>query len=255
MTEIHVLHPLQTLEAVERREIAGQQVWLVLPLSGDGVQLELNWQTSRESWMLPAAWQGLLLLDRLRLSVKSGRLRFHAVRLEPLAKLLAFIDEAHALAPVNEAGRCGCLLLDDLSIWSEKRRCEYWFLRQLLEPTEPFATLLALLRRNESYWLVRFLLSNSECGGKLQMLGDRYGVSSSHFRRLCRLALGNAAKTTLRDWRAARSLLDAVESKESLTRLALKHGYASAAHFSNEIKDLYGVSPRALSNLIQLTVK
>ncbi|MGL6148964.1 MAG: helix-turn-helix domain-containing protein, partial [Plesiomonas sp.] len=77
----------------------------------------------------------------------------------------------------------------------------------------------------------------------------------SHFRRLCRHALGSAAKAELRDWRMARSLLDVVEGQENLTQVAIKHGYASSSHFSNEIRELLGVSPRGLSNIIQLASK
>ena len=35
-------------------------------------------------------------------------------------------------------------------------------------------------------------------------LAQRYGVSVSHFRRLCRQALGSAAKPALRGWRTGR---------------------------------------------------
>ncbi|ERD99722.1 AraC family transcriptional regulator InvF [Pseudogulbenkiania ferrooxidans] len=255
MTENNVLNPLQSLEASGRREIAGQEAWLLLPLAKGGARLELSWGADREVWTLPSGWQGLLLLDRLKLKVASGSLGFHPVRLEALAKLLAFVDEANGLAPCSAERHCARLPQDDLSLWADRRRCEYWFLNQLLEPAEPFSSLLALLRRNESYWLVRFLLAQSAGGDKLQELGERYGVSRSHFRRLCRHALGNAAKTALRDWRMARSLLDVVEGRESLTQLALKHGYSSQSHFSNEIKGLIGVSPRSLSNIIQLSVK
>lgn len=42
------------------------------------------------------------------------------------------------------------------------------------------------------------LLEQSYGGEKLQDLAGRYGVSVSHFRRLCRQALGGAAKSELR---------------------------------------------------------
>ncbi|OHX10893.1 transcriptional regulator InvF [Chromobacterium sphagni] len=197
----------------------------------------------------------MLLLDRLELTVLSGRLSFQPLRLEALTKLLSFVDEARDAEQQADERRCALLPLRGDEVWSDRRGCEYWFLRQVLAPEEPFSALLSLLRRSESYWLVRFLLAQSACGDKLQELGERYGVSYSHFRRLCRNALGNAAKTELRDWRMARSLLDVAEGGDSLTQVALKHGYASSSHFSNEIKGLIGVSPRGLSNIIQLATK
>ena len=62
--------------------------------------------------------------------------------------------------------------------------------------------------------------------------------------------MGAAAKSELRDWRMARSLLDVVERQGTLTEVALKHGYSSSSHFSNEIRQLFGVSPRGLTNII-----
>ena len=259
MTDNDVLHPLETLEAAAKRSVPAQEVWLLSPRREES-RLELAWEEGGESLALEAGWQGLLLLDRVEVSAVSGALAFQPLRLEPLSKLLAFVDEAKtddvrdAEAAASEA-RCARLALDDLTAWQDRKRCEYWFLLQVLTPSPAFAALLALLRRSESYWLVRFLLAQSSRGDKLQELGERYGVSYSHFRRLCRHALGNAAKTELRDWRMARSLLDVAEGRENLTQVALKHGYASSSHFSNEIKGLIGVSPRGLSNIIQLATK
>ena len=112
------------------------------------------------------------------------------------------------------------------------------------------ATLASFLRRTEWYWLIRFLLNESVNNGKLHELGARYGLSYSHFRRLCRNALGNSAKSELRGWRIARALLDVVEEGQSLTQVAMRYGYASSSHLSNDIRDAFGVSPRGLWNMI-----
>lgn len=253
MTENDVLNPPETLDATAARSVAAQEVWLVL--AREAASLALSWPAGGDTVDVPAGWRGLLLLDRLDLSVSSGRLRFQPLRLEALTKLLAFIDESRDAEQAPADAHWAMLALGEDEAWVDRRACEYWFLRQVLQPTEAFSALLSLLRRSESYWLVRFLLAQSVCGDKLQQLGERYGVSYSHFRRLCRNALGNAAKTELRGWRMARSLLDVVEGRDSLTQVALKHGYASSSHFSNEIKDLIGVSPRGLSNIIQLASK
>ncbi|MEO9382997.1 AraC family transcriptional regulator InvF [Chromobacterium phragmitis] len=253
MTDNDVLNPPETLNAAAVKSVAAQEIWLVQ--GQEGAELALSWPGGGETVAMTAGWRGLLLLDRLDVSVTRGRLGFQPLRLEALTKLLAFIDESRDAEQAAADVHCALLQLADGEDWTDRRACEYWFLRQVLQPTQAFSALLSLLRRSESYWLVRFLLAQSVCGDKLQQLGERYGVSYSHFRRLCRNALGNAAKTELRGWRMARSLLDVVEGRDNLTQVALKHGYASSSHFSNEIKDLIGVSPRGLSNIIQLATK
>lgn len=70
----------------------------------------------------------------------------------------------------------------------------------------------------------------------MRMLGEDYGVSYTHFRRLCSRALGGKAKSELRNWRMAQSLLNSVEGHENITQLAVNHGYSSPSHFSSEIK-------------------
>ncbi|EAA3124006.1 AraC family transcriptional regulator InvF, partial [Salmonella enterica subsp. enterica] len=141
------------------------------------------------------------------------------------------------------------------AIWQDRKRCEYWFLQQIITPSPAFNKVLALLRKSESYWLVGYLLAQSTSGNTMRMLGEDYGVSYTHFRRLCSRALGGKAKSELRNWRMAQSLLNSVEGHENITQLAVNHGYSSPSHFSSEIKELIGVSPRKLSNIIQLADK
>ncbi|POB00620.1 AraC family transcriptional regulator InvF [Chromobacterium sinusclupearum] len=256
MIDHEVLHFQETLGEGGKRVVTAQEVWLAHEIIGRPAVLTLVSDGIPASWEMPAGWQGLLMLDRVEVQVLAGQLTLRALKLEVLSKLLAFLDEARSLEEVDTGGGAWAALpLGDPSVCEDRKRCEYWFLSQALMPTPAFNEFLAGLRRSESYWLVRFLLAQSAGCGTLQDLGERYGVSYSHFRRLCRQALGSAAKTELRDWRMARSLLDVVEGRESLTQVALKHGYASSSHFSNEIRELLGVSPRGLSNIIQLAIK
>ena len=106
--------------------------------------------------------------------------------------------------------------------------------------------LAVFLRQTECYWLIQFLLNESVNNGKLNVLGARYGLSYSRFCRLCRNALGNLAKNELRGWRIARALLDMVEERQSLTEVAMRYGYASFSHLSNDVRDAFGVSPRGI---------
>ncbi|WP_269767646.1 AraC family transcriptional regulator InvF [Burkholderia ubonensis] len=256
MMDHEVLNSQEALCSGVRRSVPAQEAWLLQLSPDQKACLELTWKRGSESWEAPDGWQGILLLDRVEVRVAAGELRVRPLKLKVFSKLLAFIDEANGVEAAGAEFTAWSLLShDEPLVWQERKRCEYWFLLQMLEEPASFSPFLALLRHSESYWLVRFLLAQSTGSNTLQDLGQRYGVSYSHFRRLCRHALGSAAKTELRDWRMARSMLDVAEGRESLTQVALKHGYASSSHFSTEIKGLLGMSPRSLSNIIQLATE
>lgn len=108
--------------------------------------------------------------------------------------------------------------------------------------------LIGYLRSSESYRLARYLLSEPADESQLRELGERYGVSYSHFRRLCYRAFNGAAKPRLRAWRAARAALQLIDGSDSVLQVAMSNGYASASHISNEVKKLLGVPPSAIRN-------
>lgn len=256
MTGHEVLKSQEMLCPGARRSVPAQSIWLLQVCMGQAVDLKLSWGDGQASWEAPGGWRGLLLLDQIDVCVVAGQLRLRPLKLEVLSKLLAFVDEAQGHKSSNiSMSPWAVLPLDSSSRLWVRKSCEYWFLQQFLEAPSDFSPLLTLLRHNESYWLVRFLLAQSKFHNTLQDLGQLYGVSYSHFRRLCRQALGSGAKAGLNDWRMARSLLDVVEGGESLTQVALKHGYASSSHFSSEIRRRIGASPRELSNIIRLASK
>lgn len=107
---------------------------------------------------------------------------------------------------------------------------------------------------SESYWLVGYLLAQStsgkfhrwECWRRLW----RFIPISSFVQR----ALGGKAKSELRNWRMAQSLLNSVEGHENITQLAVNHGYHRLT-FSSEIKELDRRFRREISNIIQLADK
>lgn len=254
MTVHNMLNQQEILGEGDKRSVPTQEAWLLQISEGNAVQLELSWEGESVAWK--ATDNTLVLLERVDIRVLEGTLSLCPFRLEVWSKLLVFIDEARNMTDFDTGIiHWAPLPVEDVTMWQDRKRCESWFLQQILDPSPMFSHLLALLRRSESYWLVRFLLAQSTCNSTLQTLGQRYGLSYSHFRRLCRHALGSAAKSELRDWRMARALLDVVDGQENLTQVAMKHGYASSSHFSNEIRVLLGVSPRGLSNIIQLATK
>ena len=70
----------------------------------------------------------------------------------------------------------------------------------------------------------------------IAQIGERYGVSGTHFRRLCKRYLGNCGKSQLRSWRAASSILTTLSTDESLTQIAVDNGFSSASHFLMKLR-------------------
>jgi AraC-like DNA-binding protein len=107
-------------------------------------------------------------------------------------------------------------------------------------------SLLVELRRREAYTLVRYLLNSRSEGRTLLQLCVLYGLSYSHFRRLCNRILGGSVKDRMDAWRAARSALALVEQDRPVWTIAAEQGYASASHISHDMKRRFGLTPRAL---------
>ncbi|WP_338474472.1 helix-turn-helix domain-containing protein [Pseudomonas sp. MS646] len=203
---------------------------------------------------LPSGWQGLVVLrDPLRFS--GGELQVLPVSAAPLVKLQAFFDMSDAFAAKRaEAAPWAVLPVADDVVRSQAR-LERWFIEQALGGTPGYHAVAQLLRQHESYGLVRFLLEQGTRSEKLNTLAQRYGVSVSHFRRLCRQALGSAAKPALRGWRTAQALLDMSLGNGSLTDVALAFGFASSSHFSKEVRELVGFAPSSLADITYLPGK
>lgn len=115
------------------------------------------------------------------------------------------------------------------------------FIRMAVSNTPEYRDIASLLRRTEAYSMVSFLLQEGQ-GEKVETLSARYGVSSGHFRRIFRASLGSSPKSSLNDWRLAKAVLAFIERQQSITDVAMAHGYASPSHFSNEVKKTLGLS-------------
>ena len=172
---------------------------------------------------------------------RAGAWKFQKIPLFEAAKLLAFLESC-ANAEVLRGNAAGDIVIDvssDLNIW----KFEGWLIERVMCGDRSAGGMFDFLRAQESYGLVRFLLKERASVKTVAALSERYGVSESHFRRLCRRALGRGLKRELRQWRAASAVLDVVESRDSMTDVAMSNGFASSSHFSREIKDLFGISP------------
>ncbi|WP_413794720.1 MULTISPECIES: helix-turn-helix domain-containing protein [unclassified Pseudomonas] len=203
---------------------------------------------------LSSGWQGLVVL-RDPLQFSGGEWHVLPICPAPLVKLQAFFDMSDAFVTQGaEAAPWAMLPVADDVVRSQVR-LERWFIEQALGGTPSYHAVAQLLRQHESYGLVRFLLEQGTRSEKLNTLAQRYGVSVSHFRRLCRQALGSAAKPALRGWRTAQALLEMSLGNGSLTDVALAFGFASSSHFSKEVRELVGFAPSRLADITYLPGK
>ena len=117
-----------------------------------------------------------------------------------------------------------------------------WLLEGLLGNDAQAQQLAALLARQESYRLIRFI-AGQDGQQSVAALSARYGLSPAHFYRQCRQALGRSLKQQLRLLRASHALLQYSGGNHTFTDVAADHGYASSSHFCAEIRSLLGASP------------
>lgn len=246
-----MLNPAELLKKEDVIKVYNSEVWLLTPNQEERFIVDINQEHTYERCEIVKST--LLVLNRVSVHVKSEHVIFRPVKLARLSKLLAFMDMAFGQDLTHvQLPHWLALELSDPEICEDIKRCEQWFLKQYMAPTTEFSFFISMLRKMESYCVIQFLFSQSKSGNTLIELGENYGVSYSHFRRLCNHALGGKVKNELRIWRMAQSLLENIEKEGNLTQLAINNGYASSSHFSNEIREMMGVSPRDLSNIIKL---
>ncbi|MFP7609857.1 helix-turn-helix domain-containing protein [Serratia quinivorans] len=230
-------------------------IGLVKPDTRTGVTLWLGDKENGTSCRLEPGEQMMFACLSQPIAVSAGRMHyFFALDFSALCKLQAFLDAASPTKPQTlpqkKSGSGWGFAPFRVPHPVSFKQIERWFITQSFSSSSEIENIASVLRASENYWLVSFLLQkNAECT-RLTELGKSYGLSVSHFRRMARNALGNTTKSELNSWRMARTLLEFIEGKRSLTELAIKHGYASASHFSNDVRMMFGLSPRGLKNVI-----
>lgn len=160
------------------------------------------------------------------------------------ARLLAFLDYARDFSKMTAIGTEFDINQQIFCIENTEGSLENVLITEALKTDSQLEPLFVTIRHSESYWLILHLISYlDEKKSNIAQIGERYGVSGTHFRRLCKRYLGNCGKSQLRSWRAASSILSTLSTDESLTQIAVDNGFSSASHFSNEIKTLFGITP------------
>ena len=202
---------------------------------------------------LPTDWEGLIAINGA--FAVEGTAQILPIAQAPLVKLQVFIDLGNALIKQRPSQAPWSVLPVAYPKIQSERGLERWYIEQAMAGDVAWQAFASVLRHTESYGLVRFLLEQGTHSEKLTTLAQRYGVSVSHFRRLCRQALGTAAKPALRGWRTAQALLNMSLHDGSLTDVALEFGFASSSHFSKEIRELVGFTPSSLADITYLPGK
>ncbi|WP_170944920.1 helix-turn-helix domain-containing protein [Stenotrophomonas maltophilia] len=190
---------------------------------------------------IPAGAHALVCAGSIAISME-GAVAAGTVPASVLSRWMAFRDAAFDAAPVAEVPRHPLVIPG----------C-----KEMRDPLELCAFLVELLRRDpqlherlrthvaagEHYQIARYVLGQAP-SARVGDLAASYGLSATHFRLRCGEVFGRSAKDQLRQLRASHALLSYQGSETLLSDLALDAGYASQSHFSDEIKEFVGLSPR-----------
>ncbi|GAA0341833.1 helix-turn-helix domain-containing protein [Morganella psychrotolerans] len=168
-------------------------------------------------------------------------------------KLLAFIDCQYDF-PYTMSDTDNDILHPDyegvLTVQGMMINPEYQVICEMLNAQSSLSGLFKRIRNSEHYWLIKHLVLAADSKNNSVMdISKNYGLSGTHFRRLCQRYIGHQSKYQLRHWRGVASVLDVLVKEHSLTRIASDHGYCSASHFSNEIRQQFGMSPKKIRDL------
>ena len=245
MIEEGLLLPMSVLLQGQKLTLLDPELWFLRYNENQDVSLAVSIGNNHQRIIIVE--DVLLLLDRSQIEVITGKAVYHPPRIDILSKLLAFIDESAGVAERehHEFFADAIPFTSEMVLFS-KVASEAWFLAVYLSNDNANEILFRHLRKTECYKLVRYLLSQSLMQTSLYDLGELYGVSYSHFRRLCSYALGGKVKTELCGWRVARAVLEIIEGNSDMTTIAHKYGYSSSSHFSAEVKSRLGKTPREL---------
>lgn len=183
-----------------------------------------------------------------------SRILTGTVNIGYFSELLAFLDAAYQVCSdvntyrnsdaQNQHNGNVCLTyleLEQLFIISYIRRIDDF----------DFVTLCEFIRQQESYMIANYLIEsyiNNDIGN-VTNLSERYGLSYSNFRKKTQLYFGDTVKTKMQVWRLTKTMLDIVETKESLTHIAMTNGFSSQSHLNQVILSSFGMTPSSLRKI------
>ncbi|MDC6013562.1 helix-turn-helix domain-containing protein [Proteus mirabilis] len=244
--------PKDRLLSSKKRPTESNKTIFLAILKGDEGQLYLNFNKGKESIVSNKSLIGYGYEFEQR--VISGEWIFDEKLFFSCARLLACMDIALNLKKsggnISVPKKTKTLKYHQLIGEKLPFSLEHFLINEALKEHSEISFLLDELRQCESYWLSQYLLIHlADKSNDVAALEKHYGVSTTHFRRLCNKYLGTCCKSQLRFWRATSAVLSTLTERKSLTNIAIDNGFCSPSHFSNEVKRLFGLSPREFRGL------
>lgn len=224
-------------------------LWWVNPDNIDGCSLSLKCNGKKTVIRLNPHKSCMLMLRYGEILITHGSVTVVPADITSVIKFIAFMDSALNIVDNHKTRNWYFFTPYYFNKINENKIFEQWLIKVNILQPERAKKIFSMLRTSERYWLVRYLLESETNVLSLKELGDKYGLSVAHFRRLSKKALGKSTKEELNNWRLAKALLSLIEDDESITNIALKHGYSSLSHFSCVVKAGYGLSPRELKKI------
>ncbi|MFL4214736.1 AraC family transcriptional regulator [Enterobacter mori] len=237
-----LLLPVTILKNSVNHNVNKQEVWLIKKNENHDTCIQLRDNKKVDVWVCDE--DCLLLLNSTTVTVISGTLVLRKVRIEMLSKLIAFIDEAERSSYNSDDDFVYQCIPVESTLFTKRAHSEVWLLHAHVTKEKWVYSLFNLVRRTEYYDLVRYLLSNYISKSFLYELGKKYGVSYSHFRRLCGYTLCGSVNKELGKWRVVSAIMEIIESRDDVTTIAYKYSYCSSSHFSWEAKRFFGYTPK-----------
>lgn len=170
------------------------------------------------------------------------------------SELLAFLDAAYQVySDVNAYRNSAAQNKYNDNLCLKYSELEQLFIIRYIRRIDDFGfvSLCEFIRQQESYMIANYLIENyiNNDIGNVTHLSERYGLSYSNFRKKTQLYFGDTVKTRMQTWRLTKTMLDIVETKESLTHIAMSNGFSSQSHLNQVILSSFGMTPSSLRKI------
>lgn len=185
---------------------------------------------------------------------QQSRILTGTVNIGYFSELLAFLDAAYqAYSDVNTNRKSDAQNKHNDNLCLRYSELEQLFIISYIRRIDDFQfiSLCEFIRQQESYMIANYLIENyiNNDIGNVTNLSERYGLSYSNFRKKTQLYFGVTVKTRMQAWRLTKTMLDIVETKESLTHIAMSNGFSSQSHLNQVILSSFGMTPSSLRKI------
>jgi AraC-like DNA-binding protein len=241
------------------RKQLSEKFLLCVSLSTENQMNQRNKNARRENHIWTIGVQGrfiqhLVYGSQIRDYDQQSRILTGTVNIGYFSELLAFLDAAYQVySDVNTYRNCGAQKRHNGNLCLKYSQLEQLFIIKYIRRIADvdFISLCEFIRQQESYMIANYLIENyiNNDIGNVTNLSERYGLSYSNFRKKTQLYYGDTVKTRMQAWRLTKTMLDIVETKESLTHIAMSNGFSSQSHLNQVILSSFGMTPSSLRKI------